>query len=254
MYSIQDRNYVQNLIIELSKNDTRITDCAIVGSESVGENDKFSDIDLTFGVKNDINISQILNEWNDLMSERFDANVLFDLPYEESIYRVYLLPNALQVDLSFTPHKNFGAITTRFKLLFGQSSEREQKRPPELPNVFGYCVLYALKSRCSTERKKYRQSFHYLNELRNNLMILKCLTLKTNPFDGRSYDELPISFLNKIKRTLAKDVKQSDLNNSLKNLTTILTEEAELLNTLKYKFEDELKLISAVSTSHNQRI
>jgi hypothetical protein len=37
------------------------------------------------------------------MAKRHAAVHLFDLPFLSSLYRVFLLPGSLQVDLSFTP-------------------------------------------------------------------------------------------------------------------------------------------------------
>ena len=244
MYSIEERNNVQNSIIALAKNDVRITDCAIVGSESVQKQDVWSDIDLSFGFKNGSDISKILEDWNKVMGNEFNAHVLFDLNYRESIYRVYLLPNALQVDLSFTNTDKFGAITDKFKLLFGKSNEREQKQPPDQKTVFGYGVLYALKARCSIEREKFWQARYFLEKLRENLMILKCTIEQLNPFDGRGYDELPKKFLDRISKSFQASLKSSELKQSLQLLTGLLINEVKTLDNIGYKFERELEIIS----------
>jgi len=66
MYSIQERKIVQAFLITKAKSDTRILDAAIVGSESIGANDKWSDIDLTFGVKNEVPINEVIADWTTL--------------------------------------------------------------------------------------------------------------------------------------------------------------------------------------------
>ena len=43
------------------------------------------------------------------LRDEFDALPLFDLPSGETIYRVFLLPDGLQCDLSFSPARHFGA-------------------------------------------------------------------------------------------------------------------------------------------------
>ena len=52
MYTTKERQAIQNHIISIAKTDERIIDGAIVGSEAIGNNDRWSDIDLSFGVKN----------------------------------------------------------------------------------------------------------------------------------------------------------------------------------------------------------
>lgn len=44
---------------------------------------------------------------------------LFDLMVRNSTYRVFLLDDWLQVDLSFTPAAEFRQASPKFKLLFG---------------------------------------------------------------------------------------------------------------------------------------
>lgn len=251
MYSKEYRNKVQSSIITFAKEDVRITDCAIVGSESIGKNDEWSDIDLTFGVSMETEIPKILLDWNELMTKNFEANVLFDLAFRESIYRVYLLPNALQVDLSFTPTKQFGAITEKFKLIFGEEKNRDSKPVPKPKTIFGYAVLYALKTRCSIEREKFWQAHYYLEKFKENIMTLKCLSENLNPFDGRDYDKLSDSFLIQIQSSLIGSLSRHNLNKSLKILTIILINEIKNNSELNYKFENELKHIAEINITHN---
>ncbi|WP_299903316.1 hypothetical protein [uncultured Aquimarina sp.] len=245
MYSKKDRIEVQEAIINFAKSDSKIIDCAIVGSESVGNDDKWSDIDLTFGYENEADANQVLREWSKMMSESFDANRLFDISYKESLYRVFLLPNGLQVDLSFTPSKYFGAITDKFKLIFGQEKEREFKSLPEINLIAGYSILFALKTRTSIERENYWQAEYYLSKCRENVMVLKCLKESKNPFDGRSFDNLPNDFLRQMQNCLLIELSRVNLRTSLKNLIQILIKELSSINSLKHKFINELKIIGA---------
>ncbi|WP_405207230.1 hypothetical protein [Aquimarina sp. LLG6339-5] len=243
MYSIKERIEVQELIIDFAKSNSKIIDCAIVGSESVGNNDQWSDIDLTFGYEDKADIENILREWSKMMLERFSANILFDISFGESIYRVFLLPNALQVDLSFTPSEYFGAITNRFKLIFGKQKEKEFKSLPEINDIVGYAILFALKTRTSIERKNYWQAEYYLSKSRENVMVLKCLKENLNPFDGRGFDELPVDFLLQIQNALIIELNRPNLQNGLKTLTQILIEELSSIDSLKHKFINALKII-----------
>lgn len=243
MYPKKTRIEVQKQIIDFAKSDSNIIDCAIVGSESVGNDDKWSDVDLTFGYENDADVNQILRDWSKMMLEVFDANKLFDLSYKESLYRVFLLPNALQVDLSFTPSEHFGAITDNFKLIFGNQRKREFKSLPEINSIAGYTILFALKTRTSTEREKYWQAEYYLSKCRENIMILKCLKENLNSFDGRSFDELPPRFLQQIQNTLIDEPTKQNLENGLKSTIQILIEELSTVDNLNYKFIKELKII-----------
>lgn len=247
MYSKEFRSNVQDVIIDLAKRDKRITDCAVVGSEAISQNDDWSDIDLTFGVSDDVDITVILSDWNCIMAKQFDAHVLFDLPHRQSIYRVYLLPNALQVDLSFTPTKYFGALTKKFKLIYGNVKRQEIVPIPEYKTIYGYAVLYALKTRCALERMKVWQSYYYLGKYREYIMQLKCIEVNVDSKDGRGYGDLPTSFLTDIQQSLTSKMDTDSIRDSLSKLTKVFLRTTHNNQLTAYSFENELMLIAGLS-------
>ena len=121
MFSIQDRNRVRNTILQLAASDPRIVAGAVVGSLALADGDRYSDLDLTFGVADEFSIYAVLEDWTSRIKEDFDAAHLFDLPSGPSIYRVFLIPGCLQFDLSFTPASKFGATGPKFRVLFGEA-------------------------------------------------------------------------------------------------------------------------------------
>src|SRR5262245_28110663 len=124
MFTVEQRQHVQDRILEMANADGRVVAGAVVGSLAIGDGDRWSDLDLTFGVNDAIPIRDVLEEWTKRIVGEFDAAILFDLPFGSSIYRVFVLPGCLQFDLSFTPAAEFGALAPTFKLLFGQAVER----------------------------------------------------------------------------------------------------------------------------------
>src|SRR5437588_1761644 len=116
MFTEDERERVREHLIHLARHDERIVAAAAVGG-SAGESDRWSDLDLTFSVAEGVPVDAVLAHWTDTLVADFGAVVLFDLPHLSSIYRVFLLPGALQVDLSFTPEREFGALGPRFLLL-----------------------------------------------------------------------------------------------------------------------------------------
>src|ERR1043165_9001368 len=103
MFTPQDRDRVHEQILAWAHADARIVAGAVVGSLAHRPGDRFSDLDLTFGVRDDHPISGVLGDWSQRLIADFDAVVLFDLPAGGALYRVFLLPGCLQVDLSFAP-------------------------------------------------------------------------------------------------------------------------------------------------------
>src|SRR5690242_15937158 len=103
MFSIADRHRLHDWVLQQAASDPRVVAGAVVGSLAFEGGDRWSDLDLTFAVADDVPLAQVLEDWAHLIVAEFDAAHLFDLPSGPSIYRVFLLPGCLQFDLSFTP-------------------------------------------------------------------------------------------------------------------------------------------------------
>src|SRR5436190_5707433 len=119
-----------------------------------------------------------------------------------TIYRVFLLPDALQFDLSMTPATEFRPAGPRFQLLFGEtaSDESEARRRPQgglfIPtpaiahDVFGWGVIYALHTRACIERGRVLQAEHYVGAVRDHALSLACLREGVPAVYARGYDDL----------------------------------------------------------------
>src|SRR4051812_35883852 len=110
MFTVHDREQLRERVLALAASDVRVVAGAVIGSQALGEGDRWSDLDLTFGVANDVPIAHVLEDWTGDLVRGLSAVKLFDLPYGATIYRVFLLPGCLQCDLSFTPASEFGAL------------------------------------------------------------------------------------------------------------------------------------------------
>jgi len=57
MYTPEDREKIRSELVALARDDPRITGAALTGSASVGREDRYSDIDLAFGVRTAADVS-----------------------------------------------------------------------------------------------------------------------------------------------------------------------------------------------------
>src|SRR5439155_3050697 len=140
MFSLEERDGARDHVLEMAAADPRVVAGAVVGSLAHGSGDRWSDLDLTFGVADDIAVVDVLGDWTKRVVDDLDAVFLFDLPSGDTIYRVFLLPGCLQVDLSFTPASRFGASGPRFRLLFGEAHDRPHTAPPSAQDLFGWAI------------------------------------------------------------------------------------------------------------------
>jgi len=154
MFSIEYRQQISSRVLAWAESDQRVVAGAVIGSLAHGPGDRWSDLDLTFAVKDDATIAEVLEDWSGKLIAEFDARRLFDLPSGRSIYRVFLLPGYLQFDLSFSPASDFGAIGPQFRLLFGVALEKPHIAQPDAQDLFGYAVHHALRGRLCIERNR----------------------------------------------------------------------------------------------------
>src|SRR3989442_4253260 len=155
VFTVEQRDALRERVLTLAEKDRRVVAGAAVGSLSVGGGDRFSDLDLTFAVGDDVPVAEVLDDWTRTLSDELAAVQLVDLERGPTIYRVFLLPDALQFDLSLTPAARFAAACPRVLLLFGETAADEAADAPEPPaagHPFCWRVIYALHARACIGR------------------------------------------------------------------------------------------------------
>lgn len=190
-FTPETRDRARTRVLELARSDPRVIAGAEVGSRALGPGDRWSDLDLTFGLAPGITLKQVLDEWTPVLEQELEAVPLFDLPHLSTLYRVFLLPGALQVDLSCTPGHEFGALGPKFRLLFGAAVERARAEPPTLEYLFGVAVHDAVRARFTIERGRLGQAEYLLGELRHTGLAMACRRRDLDTRYGRGVDELP---------------------------------------------------------------
>jgi hypothetical protein len=228
MFLPDDRERLRVILIEEAKRDRRIVAAAAVGSSAHG-GDRWSDLDLTFGVSADADVISVLEDWTDHMMADHGAAVLFDVRAGSTIYRVFLLPGALQVDLSFAPEAEFGSRGPRFQPIFGDwivhpPSTAVQPSPDEL---LGIVVHHAVRAFISIERGAYWLAEYCIHDARDRLFELACHQHGVVSRFGRGYDALPEAWREALRATLVADVIDADLRRALVALTKVLVRELE---------------------------
>jgi hypothetical protein len=211
-----------------------------VGSLAVaGGGDRFSDLDLTFGIADRVQVTEVLDDWTTRLVEELDAITLTGLERGLTIYRIFLFPGALQLDVSMTPAAQFRPYGPRLRLVFGQKAADEPgtSRPPgslfiDTPavarDIFGWGVIYALHTRACIERRRVWQAEHYVGAVRDHALSLACLRHGVVAVQARGYDELPAEVLAQFNRTLVGTAEPGTLRAALAvSVTALLSEGAK---------------------------
>ncbi|MCI0551258.1 MAG: hypothetical protein L0287_09905 [Anaerolineae bacterium] len=241
VFSVEERDRVRDRVLALAESDKRIVAGAVVGSLALNEGDRWSDLDLTFGVADDHSIFDVLEDWTRQIVDEFDATHLFDLPSGASIYRVFLLPGCLQLDLSFTPASKFGAIGPKFKLLFGSAVEKPYLQSPSVHELFGYAVHHALRARFCIERGRTWQAEYWISSLRDYALAIVCHRHALPVSYGRGFDQLPPDVLEPFKSSLVSSLERDELLRALKAAVNGLLRESVEGQELATKVELQLR-------------
>jgi hypothetical protein len=128
---------------------------------------------------------------------------LAELERGPTTYRVFLLPDALQLDLSMTRADQFRPSGARFRLLFGETTADESgaattpvpgdlflPTPAVAWDIFGWGIIYALHARACIERGRVWQAEHYVGAVRDHALSLACLLQRLPLVQARRYDDL----------------------------------------------------------------
>ena len=192
MFTVEQREALRERALKLAEEDERVVAGAAVGSLAVDAADRFSDVDLTFGIAERVRVADVLDDWTRTLVDELDAVRLADLERGPTTYRVFLLPDALQLDLSMTPAAQFRPAGPRFRLLVGEIAAGESKvsPPPVAGDLFGWGVIYALHARACIERGRVWQAEHYVGAVRDHALSLACLREGLPAVQARGYDDL----------------------------------------------------------------
>ena len=217
MFTVEQRDALCEHVLQLAEEDERVIAGAAVGSLAVDGGDRFSDLDLTFGIADRVPVADVLNEWTRKLIEELDAVHLADLERGPTTYRVLLLPDLLQFDLSMTPAAQFRPAGPRFRLLFGETAagESEVSRPPVAGDLFGWGVIYALHARACIERGRAWQAEHYVGAVRDHALSLACLREGLTVVHARGYDDLSAETLGRFDHAHVSAVEPGALRAAL---------------------------------------
>ncbi|HET8526790.1 MAG TPA: nucleotidyltransferase domain-containing protein [Actinomycetota bacterium] len=199
MFTVEQRDALRERLLTRAREDERVVAAAVVGSLAADAADRYSDVDLTFAIADHLPVADVLEDWTRTLVDELGAVRLVDLERGSTTYRVFLLPDALQLDLSMTPAAQFRPAGPRFRLVFGETAAGELEAvvgslfiptPVVAEDVFGWGVIYALHAGACIERGRVWQAEHYIGAVRDHALSLASLREGVTPVQARGYDDL----------------------------------------------------------------
>jgi len=243
-FPVEERDRVRDRLAEKASADPRIVAAAMVGSLALDEGDRWSDIDLSLGVSDDVAVDGVLDDWTRYVLDEFDAVQLFDLAVRGIVYRVFLLADWLQIDLSFTPASEFRQGSPRFRLLFG-THKVEEASPPSAHELFGWAVIYARDAHVCVERRRFWQAEHSISALRDNGLSIACIRHELPPGFGKGFDRLPADVLARYEDALVRSLDPAELRRALAVAVAGLVHDSAELGDVAAKVEPQLRALVA---------
>jgi hypothetical protein len=227
MFTPEDRYRLRDALIAAARADPRITGAALTGSSAVGAEDRWSDIDLAFGVAGEADPGRVIADWTDRMYQECGAVHHVDVHRGDTLFRVFLLTSMLQVDLAFWPAAEFGAIGPTFRLLFGTANQPRVRPPPAAAELIGMGWLYALHARSSIARGRAWQAEYMISGMRDQVLALVCLRHGAPAVEGRGIDSLPPEATAAVAAGLVRSLDPAELRRAFGAVTDALIAEVE---------------------------
>jgi hypothetical protein len=245
VFTVEEREAVRARVLALAAEDERVVAGAIVGAQAHGPGDRWSDLDLTFAVAEGVPVDEVLADFTRTLVDELDAVRLFVLPRGQAIYRVFLFPGNLQVDLSFAPQSEFGARGPKFALLFGEAVEVPQIEEPSAEELFGLGAHHAVRARVCIERGKLWQAEFWVSALRAHALELACLRRGLEASWGRGLDALPADVLAEFEGALVRRLAADELLRALAVATEGLLREGAGVGEVAARVEQRLRTLTA---------
>jgi hypothetical protein len=225
MFSVEERDRVRKRLLEFAEEDVSVVGAAFTGSYAAGAGDEWSDIDLAFAVGGELRPA--LEHWTELLYRDFAALHHWDLPFASSVYRVFLLPGCLEVDIAFTPAADFGPRGPQWRTVFGETIRLAPGAPPSRDHLAGLAWHHVLHARACIERGKRWQAEYWISGVRDQVLALACLRLGHETGYAKGAHLLPPELTTPLEATLVRSLDEAELRRALAAAAEALVGELE---------------------------
>lgn len=228
MFSVEERDAVRDRLLALAGSDPAIVGAAVTGSHAAGGGDRWSDVDLMLGVEGPVDAA--LRRWTGLIDREFAAIHHWDLPSGSAVYRVFLLPSGLEVDIGFVPAAEFGPHGPSWRTVFGDPAPLTEVPPPSRRELAGLAWHHALHARVCLRRRRWWQAEQWIAALRGHILALACLRLGLPTGYAKGAHLLPAEVTAPLNDTLVRALEEAELGRALDAAASALLAELALVD------------------------
>jgi hypothetical protein len=228
MYSKDDRTALAGTLIAAALRDPHLSGVAVCGSMAVASEDFWSDIDLVLAVADLSRLGEVLADWTRSMLEEHGAVHHVDIANGPRVYRAFLLPSTLEVDLNFVPASEFRPDGPKFRPLRGRPLPPGPAAPADdAEHLIGMGWLYAEQARACLGRGKLWQAERMIARLRDQALALACLRHELPTAYGAAIDSLPPDVLEPLKDSIVRFMEMGEARRAHESAVAVLRAEAQ---------------------------
>lgn len=216
MFSVDDRQALASLLVEHATEDPHVTGAAFVGSAARGEQDEWSDIGLALCIAPAVEVATAADQWTEWFKNHAPIADTLDIHGGGGLYRVFLLENSLQVDLSFFPPEQFRATgSDPMQTVYGDPPPQDAATDAPWDPSARMGWLYLLHARSALCRGRYWQCELMLSELRGVILSLCAQRHGLRRDHARQAHLLPSDFTSALGASRASNVDAAELRRSV---------------------------------------
>ncbi|MFF7173438.1 hypothetical protein [Streptomyces pseudovenezuelae] len=223
MFTIEERDRLRERLLARAEADDHVVGAAFTGSLAAGEGGRWSDTDLVLAVRGDL--PPALERWTGWLYDDLGARHHWDLRVGAAVVRVFLLPDWLEIDLTFAPEAEFGPRGPRWRTVFGRPRPLEPFPAPDGDTLVGLLWHHALHARVCLERARWWQAEHWISALRDHVITLACLRLGHPAAYAKGAHLLPGDLSTALEPTLVRSLTATELRRALDATIGVVTAE-----------------------------
>ncbi len=173
-------------------------------------------------------IAAALERWTGLLYDEFRAVHHWDLPFRQTVYRVYLLPNWLEIDIAFTPEPEFGPRGPTWETVFGEAATPQVASSTDVDNLAGLCWHHVLHAAACIDRAKPWQAEWLIGQARHHTLAMACRRLGLPTAYARGTHLLPLDVTRPVEETLVAGLSHVELRRALAATADAVIRELEV--------------------------
>src|SRR5262249_35580095 len=150
-------------------------------------------------------------------------------PADGWIYRVFLLPDLLEVDLGFAPAADWGPRADSWRTILGEPTDQRTGPAPFDPRSWtGHAWHHLLHARIAIERGQGLQAAYWMGQARDLVIASASRRMGLPTAYNKGADRLPGELVAAAETTLVASTDVAELRRALSAATAVVLSELDL--------------------------